>query len=66
MSSSINNTMVFLLLATVGVILAGLIVIPVIEAAEAANAISESRNKGQQGESSSVGKRKGQGGGIDI
>jgi hypothetical protein len=67
MSSSINNTtMVFLLLASVGVVLAGLVIIPVIEEAKAANAISDSRSKGLQGERASGGKRSGQGPGIDI
>jgi len=40
-----------------------LIAIPIIEAADAANATSESRNKGQRGELMSDGKRQGNGGG---
>ena len=64
MTSSINNTMVFLLLASVAVVIGGLIAVPVLmEAADAANAISEGRNKGKQGEFASGGKRSGKGGG---
>jgi len=48
------------LLVVAVVVIGGLIIIPVIEAAEAANAISESRNKGKQGA------LKGQGRGINI
>jgi len=42
--------MTILLLASAVMLIGGLIAIPVIEAAEAANAISEDRNKGQQRE----------------
>ena len=57
---SMNTTMAILLLASVAVVIGGLIAVPVLmEAADAANATSESRNKGQQGEKSSGGKRNG-------
>jgi hypothetical protein len=62
MSSSINNMMAILLIASVAIVIGGLIAIPVIEAADAANAISDSRSKGKQGEIASQGKRQGNGG----
>jgi hypothetical protein len=47
---SMNNTMAILLLASVAVVIGGLIAVPVLmEAADAANSVSESRNKGQRG-----------------
>jgi hypothetical protein len=47
--SGINNTMAILVIATTGVMIGGLIAVPVIEAAEAANETSEAKNKGKQG-----------------
>jgi hypothetical protein len=58
-----NNMMAILLIASAAIVIGGLTVIPVIEAVDAANAISESRNKGQRGELMSDGKRQGNGGG---
>jgi hypothetical protein len=55
--------MAILLIASAVVLIGGLIVIPAIQEAQAANFISESRNKGQQGERASEGKRQGNGGG---
>jgi hypothetical protein len=54
--------MAILLLASVAVVIGGLVAVPVLmEAAEAANAISEPRNKGQQGDKSSGGRVEGVG-----
>lgn len=61
-----KETTSIMAIALAVVMIAGLIAIPVLEQAEAANPTSESRDKGQQGDRSSGGKRHGQGGGIDI
>ena len=66
MSMNTSTTMIILLLASAAIVIGGLIAIPVIEAADAANAISEGRNKGQNGEIKSNGRRQGGGGGINT
>jgi hypothetical protein len=58
-----STTMAIFLIATVAVVLAELIAIYVIEAIEAANTTSESRDKGARGELMSDGKHNGNGGG---
>ena len=64
-NASTRTAVAILLIATAVVIIGGLIAVPVLmESAEAANAISELRNKGKQGESSSDVKRRGRG--FDI
>jgi hypothetical protein len=47
--NDVNTALAIFFLATAVVLIGGLIVIPVIEVAEAANATSESKNKGKQG-----------------
>jgi SNF family Na+-dependent transporter len=49
--------------ATAVVMIAGMVVIPAIQEAQAGNAISDARNKGKWGELMSDGKRQGNGGG---
>jgi hypothetical protein len=49
-NNNVNTVLVIIFLAGAIVVIGGLIVIPVIEEAEAANPTSESRNKGQQGD----------------
>ncbi len=57
------NTFATIFIITFGLMLiGGLAVVPIIEEAQAANSVSESKNKGQQGDSSSGGKRSGIGG----
>jgi hypothetical protein len=63
MENYIPNTVMALFFVAVAVMfIAGLAVIPALQEAQAANAISTSRDKGAQGELMSDGKRQGNGG----
>ena len=58
-----TTIMLSLAIALAIALVAGLVVVPVIEEAQAANPISDANNKGKRGESASGGKRSGSGGG---
>ena len=57
-----NTVMALFFIAVAIMFIAGLAVVPVLQEAEAANAVSESWNNGQRGELMSEGKRQGNGG----
>ena len=61
--SGINNTMAVLLIASVVMLIGGMVLLPALQEAQAANAISTSRDKVARGELMSDGKRQGSGGG---
>jgi len=63
--TDVNTVLALIFLASAVVVIGGLIAVPVIEAADAANAISEGRNKGKHGEFASGGKSRGRGD-VDI
>jgi hypothetical protein len=67
MNDRVNTTTSLMAMLTIALAIAlvgGLVVVPAIEQAHAANSISDARNKGKQGDLSSGGKRRG--GGSDI
>ena len=61
-TSTTSAAMAILLFAFDVVFIVGLVVIPAIQEAQAANFISSTRDKGARGEQMSDGKRNGQGG----
>ncbi|HKO64514.1 MAG TPA: hypothetical protein VJU13_04880 [Candidatus Nitrosocosmicus sp.] len=57
-----NKSISLLAITTILLTAIGLVVVPSLEQADAANIVSESKNKGKQGELKSDGKRQGKGG----